>query len=62
MIDLGKTPMDIIAQLLTSCVGLLVYEQGTYKLFTGAATSSVKTFTEDNLRGEVKIRTKINVH
>ncbi len=58
MIDLGKTPMDIIAQLLTSCVGLLVYEQGTYKLFTGAATSSVKTFTEDNLRGEVQVRTK----
>ena len=58
MVDLSKTPMDIIAQLLTSCVGLLVYEQGTYKLFSGAATSSVKTFTEDNLRGEVQVRTK----
>ncbi len=58
MIDLGKTPMDIISQILTSCVGTLVYEQGKYKLFAGAATSSVKTFTEDNLRGEVKVRTK----
>ena len=58
MVDLGKTPMDIISQILTSCVGTLVYEQGKYKLFAGAATSSVKTFTEDNLRGEVKVRTK----
>ena len=58
MIELGKTPMDIISQLLTSCVGVLVFEQGKYKLHAGATSSSVKTFTEDNLRADLKVRTK----
>ncbi len=55
VIDLSKKPIDILNDLLTACAGVLVYTQGTYRLFPAAPVSPVKTLTEDDLRGPIRI-------
>lgn len=58
VIDLGSKPIDILEDLLTSCGGVLTYEQGKYKLFVAAATSSSHSINENDLRGPIQVRTK----
>lgn len=58
VIDLGSKPIDILEDLLTSCGGVLTYEQGKYKLLASAATTSSHSLNENDLRGPVQVRTK----
>ena len=58
VINLDQKPIDVIDDILSSCVGILTYEQGLFKLKVGVATSSVKTITENDLINEINVRTK----
>lgn len=58
VVSLDKKPIEIIEDILSSCVGTLTYEQGKFVLKVGKARSSVKTITEDDLAGEISIRAK----
>ena len=55
IIDLSKKPIDILNELLTACGGVMVYTQGKYRLFPAAPAASVKTISERDLRGSIKI-------
>jgi len=55
IIDLSKKPIDILNDLLTACGGVMVYTQGKYRLFPAAPAASVKTISEKDLRGSIKI-------
>ena len=58
VVSLDKKPIEIIEDILSSCVGTLTYEQGKFVLKAGKARSSVKTITEDDLAGEISVRAK----
>ena len=58
VVSLDKKPIEIIEDILSSCVGTLTYEQGKFVLKVGKARSSVKTITEDDLAGEISVRAK----
>ncbi|MCC6415835.1 MAG: hypothetical protein IT582_08005, partial [Opitutaceae bacterium] len=53
---LDKTPIDTMQDLLTAGAGVLVYEQGKYKLFAGASATATVTLTRDHLRKDISIR------
>jgi hypothetical protein len=58
VVSLDKKPIEIIEDILSSCVGTLTYEQGKFVLKVGKARSSVKAITEDDLAGEISVRAK----
>lgn len=58
VLDLGVKPVDALEDILTSCGGVLTYEQGKYKLQVAAATTASWSLDEDDLRGPVTVRTK----
>lgn len=47
-----------IGSLLSAMEGKLVYSGGKFRLYAGAFSSSVQTFTEDDLRGPITIQTQ----
>ena len=58
VVSLDKKPIEIIEDILSSCVGTLTYEQGKFVLKVGKARSSVKAITENDLAGEISVRAK----
>lgn len=58
VIKLNKQPVDVLDQLLSSCMGTLSYQQGKFHLKVGKAVSSTRTLTNDDLAGEIKIVTR----
>ena len=58
IIELNKKPVEVIEDLISSCAGTLTYQQGKFKLKVGKASSSVKTLTDDDLSGDLKIVTR----
>ena len=58
VIDLSRTPRDILSDMMTACAGTLFWGQGAWHLKVGEYTSSVKTFTLDDLRSEINLDTK----
>ena len=58
VIELNKKPVDGIEDLISSCAGTLTYQQGKFKLKVGKASSSVRTLTDNDLAGELKIITR----
>lgn len=58
VINLNQKPIEVIDDILSSCVGILTYEQGLFKLKVGVATSSVKTINESDLINEINVRAK----
>jgi len=57
VVDLAKKPIDIIEQLLTSCLGVMPYLQGKYRLHAACAGVPLdRALTESDLRDTLKIR------
>lgn len=51
-------PVDILQSMLTSCVGVLWYAQGSWRIKAGSYQSPTLTLNKDNLRGPVNISTR----
>lgn len=58
VVSLDRNPSDILADFMKSCAGTLFWGQGEWHLKVGDYTSSVKTFTLDDLRGPINLETK----
>ena len=58
IISLDQTPSDILGDMMTACAGTLFWGQGEWHLKVGEYTSSIKTFTLDDLRGPINLDTK----
>ena len=58
VISLDQSPSDILGDMMTACAGTLFWGQGEWHLKVGEYTSSVKTFTLDDLRGPINLDTK----
>ena len=58
VMSLDRSPSDILGDMMTSCAGTLFWGQGKWQLKVGEYTSSVKTFTVDDLRSGVTLETK----
>lgn len=58
VITLDQKPSDILGDMMTACAGTLFWGQGEWHLKAGDYTSSVKTFTLDDLRGPISLDTK----
>ena len=54
----SQPPVDVIAQLMTSCAGYLWYAQGKWRMKAGEDTTPVKTLTEDDLRSPISVATR----
>lgn len=55
---LDRAPIDNIQNLLSASAGALSYTQGAFRLMVGAAGTPVVTLDENDLRGELSLRTK----
>ena len=58
VISLDQTPSDVLGDMMTACAGTLFWGQGEWNLKVGEYTSSIKTFTLDDLRGPITLDTK----
>jgi hypothetical protein len=58
VISLDQTPSDVLGDMMTACAGTLFWGQGEWHLKVGEYTSSIKTFTLDDLRGPINLDTK----
>ena len=58
VILLNRKPVEVIEDLISCCAGTLTYQQGKFKLKVGKASSSIRTLTNNDLAGEVKIATR----
>jgi hypothetical protein len=58
VISLDQTPSDVLGDMMTACAGTLFWGQGEWHLKVGEYTSSIKTFTLDDLRGPITLDTK----
>ena len=58
VVSLDQTPPDILGDMMTACAGTLFWGQGEWHLKVGEYTSSIKTFTLDDLRGPINLDTK----
>jgi hypothetical protein len=58
VVSLDQTPSDILGDMMTACAGTLFWGQGEWHLKVGEYTSSIKTFTLDDLRGPINLDTK----
>lgn len=54
----SQPPVDVIAQLMTSCAGYLWYAQGKWRLKAGKDVSPTVTLTEDDLRSPLSVATR----
>jgi len=54
----SQPPVDVIAQLMTSCAGYLWYAQGKWRLKAGKDVSATVTLTEDDLRSPLSVSTR----
>lgn len=58
VLSAASTPSDNLSLLLSSCGGTLFWGTGKWKLKAGSYTSPVKTFTLDDIRSEIGVKTK----
>jgi hypothetical protein len=54
----SQAPVDVIAQLMTSCAGYLWYAQGKWRLKAGKYVAPAVTLTEDDLRSPLSVSTR----
>ncbi len=55
IIDLSKKPIETLVEMLGAGSGVVVYTQGKYRLFAATAAAPVKTITEDDFAGSIRI-------
>ena len=60
VVDLNRTPSDILGDMVTACAGTLFWGVGKWHLKVGEYISPVKTFTLDDLRSEINLQTKVS--
>jgi len=58
VLTLDRSANDILSDMMTACAGTLFWGQGNWQLKVGEYTSSVKTFTLDDLRSPIQLATK----
>lgn len=58
VLRLDQTPSNILADMMSACAGTLFWGQGKWQLKAGVYSSSVKTFTLDDLRSDITLQTK----
>jgi hypothetical protein len=58
-IDLGKRPLDILADLMTGAAGMLTYPAGTFRVYPAAYSTPTVTLDEDDLRGGMNVTARI---
>lgn len=54
----SQPPIDVIAQLMTSCAGYLWYAQGKWRMKAGKYVAPTVTLTEDDLRSPLSVATR----
>ena len=54
-----EAPKDVLAQLLSSCAGRLVYQGGQWTLYAGAYVAPTITLDEDDLDGSLQVTTQV---
>ena len=54
----SQPPIDVIAQLMTSCAGYLWYAQGKWRMKAGKYVAPTITLTEDDLRSPLSVATR----
>ena len=54
----SQAPVDVIAQLMTSCAGYLWYAQGKWRMKAGKYVAPTVTLTEDDLRSPISVATR----
>ena len=54
----SQAPVDVIAQLMTSCAGYLWYAQGLWRMKAGDYIAPTITLTEDDLRSPLSVATR----
>lgn len=60
VVDLNRSPSDILGDMVTACAGTLFWGVGKWHLKVGEYISPVKTFTLDDLRSEINLQTKVS--
>jgi len=60
VIDTANSPNDILGQMITSCAGTIYYANGKWKLRAGAYVTPTDTLTLDDLRGTIKVDTRVS--
>lgn len=58
VVRLDQKPIDIMRDLLSSMNGVLIYSQGVYLPHPGTYDTPSVTLTQDDLRGELKVRAR----
>lgn len=59
VVPLDRAPISVIEDLMTSQAGAMVYTQGVYRLYAGAATSASASIDETWLRGPAGMRPSV---
>lgn len=59
VVDADERPADVLAKLLSSMAGTLVYSGGTFYLHAGAATASSLALDEDDLAGGLTVHPRV---
>lgn len=59
--NLNEKPADILAKLLNTCYGKLIYTNGQFKLKVGVWYTPVVTLNESDLRGGISCTTKSTI-
>ena len=54
----SQPPVDVIAQLMTSCAGYLWYAQGKWRMKAGKYVAPTVALTEDDLRSPISVTTR----
>jgi hypothetical protein len=54
----SQPPIDVIAQLMTSCAGYLWYAQGKWRMKAGKYVAPTVALTEDDLRSPISVTTR----
>ena len=54
----SQPPIDVIAQLMTSCAGYLWYAQGKWRMKAGKYVAPTIALTEDDLRSPISVTTR----
>ena len=57
--DLSQSPKQILDQLLTSCSGKLIYQNGKFNLYVGFYNSPSITFTNEDFIEPIQLVTKL---
>tara|TARA_R110001592_G_scaffold169944_1_gene406670 strand:- start:857 stop:4372 length:3516 start_codon:yes stop_codon:yes gene_type:complete len=59
VVSSDMSPRTIVSRMMSSCGGTLFWGQGKFQLHVGYYSNPVKTFTLDDLRGEISLDTRV---